>query len=59
MKISGHLPVKLTTDVDGSPVSDKEGDEVKVTLNGALKVHDVERPLTWSGTARYAGAWRP
>ncbi len=43
------------TGVDGFPASYKEGDEVKLTLTGTLKVHDVERPLTWTGTARYAG----
>jgi len=39
--------------VDGFPASYKEGDEVKLTLNGTFKVHDTERPATWTGSARY------
>ncbi len=42
------------TGVDGFPAAYKDGDEVKLTLNGTLKVRDVERPITWTGTARYA-----
>ncbi len=41
------------TSVEGFPTSYKEGDEVKLTLNGTFKVHDVEKPMSWTGTARY------
>ena len=43
------------TGIDGFPTSYKEGDEVKVTLTGTMQVHGVDQPVTWTGTARYAG----
>jgi len=43
------------TGIDGFPASYHEGDEVKVTVNGTLQVHGVEKPVAWTGTARYAG----
>lgn len=44
-----------TTGIDGFPTSYKEGDEVKVTISGTMQVHGVQKPVTWTGTARYAG----
>lgn len=40
--------------VEGFPVAYHEGDEVKLTLTGTFDVHGVQKPLTWTGTARYA-----
>jgi polyisoprenoid-binding protein YceI len=41
------------TNVEGFPASYKQGDEVKLTITGTFNVHGVEKPLTWTGTARY------
>jgi len=47
--------IYTVTGIDGFPASYHEGDEVKVTVNGTLQVHGVEKPVAWTGTARYAG----
>lgn len=54
---TGQFPkaTYTVTGVEGFPASYHEGDEVKVTLNGTIQVHGVEKPVTWTGTARYAG----
>ncbi len=42
------------TGIDGFPPTYKEGDEVKVTVNGTMKIHGTDQPVAWTGTARFA-----
>ncbi len=42
------------TGISGFPTSYKEGDQVKLTLTGSFKLHNVEALLTWTGTAHFA-----
>jgi polyisoprenoid-binding protein YceI len=42
--------------IDGFPTAYKDGAQVNVKLAGTMQVHGVDKPVTWTGTARYANA---
>lgn len=42
------------TGIDGFPVNYQQGQQAKVTVNGTMKIHNTQRPLTWTGVAQYA-----
>lgn len=43
------------TRVDGVPANYREGDTVRLTLNGTLTLHNVSKPVTWTADVKLTG----